>query len=352
MSVAPRPRATRRPPLPYPLGWFGALFYAPAIRRINRKFDAGKGVITLDRPVISVGNLSVGGTGKTPMVMHVLRTLLAARVRPCVAMRGYAAIDGHSDEADELSRAFRDVPIVVGSNRATSLISFFGTRAGESVECVVLDDGFQHRRLARQLDIVLVDATRDPFHDELLPAGWLREPVGSLRRSQAIVITHAESVLASEVSALRQRLVDLCPEAIIATCRHAWQALAVVEGGKEREEPVSWLVGKRVVAACAIGNPGPFVDAVCQAARGEAASVMLRDHDPFGRGAVERVLRTLRDARADALVVTEKDWSKLRRWPATTWPCAVVRAKLGLVFDEGEDRLSQRILEIAEHEPE
>lgn len=352
MSAVPRPRPSRRPPLPYPLGWFGALFYALAIRRINRRFDAGKGVVTLDRPVISVGNLSVGGTGKTPMVMHVLRTLSEARVRPCVAMRGYASVDGRSDEADELSRAFPAVPIVVGSNRAASLISFFGTRAGEGVECVVLDDGFQHRQLARQLDIVLIDATRDPFRDELLPAGWLREPVGSLRRAHAVVITHAESALASEVAALRQRVVDLHPGAIVGVCRHDWRALAVVEAGREREEAVEWLGGKRVVAVCAIGNPEPFVEGVRRATKSDVASIALRDHDPFGRGTVERVLRALRDARAEAMVVTEKDWSKLRRWPASTWPCAVVRARLGLVFDAGDVELGRLIVQAAENEPE
>ncbi len=352
MSAPPSPRLARRPPLPYPLGWFGALLYAPVIRRINRKFDAGRGVVTLDRPVISVGNLSVGGTGKTPMVMFALRTLLEANVRPCVAMRGYAAVDGHSDEADELSRAFPSVPIVVGSNRATSLISFFGTRAGEGVDCVVLDDGFQHRQLARQLDIVLVDGTRDPFRDELLPAGWLREPVGSLRRAQAVVITHAESVLASDLQSLCQRVVDLSPAATLATCRHAWASLTIFERGRDREEAVHWLAGKRVVAACAIGNPGPFLDSLRSAAKGEVSSAVLRDHDPFARSTVERVLRMLRDARAEALVVTEKDWSKLRRWPAETWPCPVVRAKLGLTFDSGEADLARLIVGASQAMPE
>lgn len=346
------PGRGRRPPLPYPLGWFGALFYALAIGRINRKFDAGRGVVTLDRPVISVGNLSVGGTGKTPMVMHVLRTLGEAQVRACVAMRGYAATNGESDEAAELSREFPDVPIIVGPNRTASLLSFFGTRAGERSECVVLDDGFQHRKVARQLDIVLIDATRDPFHDELLPAGWLREPVGSLKRAGAVVITHAESASVSDVSALRQRVVDLCPGVVVAICRHAWQALAVVNGGSEREEPVGWLRGKRVVAACAIGNPGPFVEGVRRAVGHEVASLVLRDHDPFARGTVERLVGQLREARAEALVVTEKDWSKLGRWPAETWPCAVVRARLGLAFDSGEAELAQQVVATARLVPD
>jgi tetraacyldisaccharide 4'-kinase len=217
---------------------------------------------------------------------------------------------------------------------------------------VVLDDGFQHRQLARQLDIVLIDATRDPFRDEVLPAGWLREPVGSLRRAQAMVITHAESVRASDLAAIRQRVLDLCPAATVAICRHAWALLTIVERGREREEVVQWLAGRRVVAACAIGNPGPFMEGVRSAAKGEVSSIVLRDHDPFGRSTVERVLRILRDARAEALVVTEKDWSKLRRWPPETWPCPVVRAKLGLTFDSGEGDLARLIVGASQAVPE
>ena len=172
-----------------------ALAYGCIIDRRNARYDARQGVVTLDRPVVSVGNLSVGGTGKTPMVAALARALLDGGRNPCIAMRGYASnrrSDGLSDEAAEYQRELPGVPIVARADRLLGLIHLFAAEEGERVDTVLLDDGFQHRRIARQVDIVLLDASRNPFTDRLLPAGWLREPVGSLARATHVVITHAE----------------------------------------------------------------------------------------------------------------------------------------------------------------
>src|SRR5881394_190373 len=150
-----------RPALRGPLGPVAAAVYGAAISLRNRRFDRGKGVVTFDRPVVSVGNLSVGGTGKTPMVLHLARVLTEAGHRPCVAMRGYGAADGQkADEAREYHRAIRNLPVVAQPDRTLGLIELFGTEHGSEVDCVILDDGFQHRQIARQYDIVLIDATR------------------------------------------------------------------------------------------------------------------------------------------------------------------------------------------------
>ncbi len=244
--------AGRRGPVPAWLGRIGEPLYRRAINYRNRRFDAGAGVHRLNVPVISVGNLSVGGTGKTPMVMHVLRVLLEGGHKPCVAMRGYSkrgqskrgqskhqhsrsARDapaessliieqvagsmaawtgrergqswtdtgaggewggvsnlGFSDEADEYRRAFPDLPLIARPDRIVGLRELLEKPFKPVVDCVVLDDGFQHRQIARDLDIVLVDASHPPMRDHLLPRGYLREPPESLRRASCVVITHAE----------------------------------------------------------------------------------------------------------------------------------------------------------------
>src|ERR1051326_7138417 len=165
------PSETTRPPVPGILGRAMSLVYSAAIARINRRYDRGRGVIRFDRPVISVGNLSVGGTGKTPMVAHILRTLLASHASPCVAMRGYRSRRGESDEAQEDRRAFPPAPIVPPPARTPGLIPLFSQQheLDEPASThIILDDGFQHRRIARDVDIVLIDATADPFTDRLL----------------------------------------------------------------------------------------------------------------------------------------------------------------------------------------
>ncbi|GAB5496284.1 MAG: tetraacyldisaccharide 4'-kinase [Phycisphaerales bacterium] len=326
-----------------------AKVYVREITRRNRNFDEGKGVVTLDRPVISVGNLSVGGTGKSPMVAHTIGVLRDDGRNPCIAMRGYGSkrnAHGTSDEADEYAQRFENLPIVAQPNRTEGLIELFGTQAGEAVDSVVLDDGFQHRRIARQLDIVLIDSTRSPFQDELIPYGRLRESVDSLARAHAVVLTHAECVSGAELNELRSAVIEINSRLHIAIAEHAWDGLYI----GDNQEPIDWLTGKRVTAVCAIGNPEPFIGAVEQHADSLQSKLVLRDHDPYKPGTVERLIG-MGDG-CDAIVCTEKDWSKLRYVPSDRWPCPVVRPKLRMRLVEGGNGLDEMIRSAARRAPE
>lgn len=350
----------RAGPLPGPAGAALSRLYGLVIRRINRRFDAGRGVVRFDRPVISVGNLSVGGTGKTPMVEFLVASLLAAGRRPCIAMRGYRAAgtrdsrgQAESDEASVYKRRFPGVPVVARANRIQGLIELFAQEYDDEAigsDCIVLDDGFQHRQIARDLDVVLVDASRDPFADRLLPAGWLREPVGSLARAGAVVITHAESAPSADITAMARRIAGVRGDAgADAVARHAWSGLVITEAGQEREAPVAWLSGKRIAAACAIGNPGPFLAEARRASGGPlAAEMVLRDHDPLAPSTVQKLMELARRERASAILVTDKDWSKVGSIRADAWPCPVARPRLEMTFDRGGDALVARVLETVE----
>jgi tetraacyldisaccharide 4'-kinase len=340
-------RTAPAPPLGGPLGLVAAWCYGRVIALRNRRFDRGRGVASVDRPVISVGNLSVGGTGKTPMVMHILSLLREAGFDPCVAMRGYGSPRGRgdlSDEAQEYQRGFANLPIVARPDRARGLAELFAGARGQSVNVVVLDDGFQHRRLARSLDIVLVDATRSPFEDRLLPAGWLREPVSSLARAHVVVITRADGPGAE---GLATRIREYAPRAVVAAARHAWRGLRLAD---PTDSPLSceWLRGKRVVAACAIGNPSAFL-AQAQACIGAepVAAMVRKDHDPFSAATVNELIRLARETNAEAVLVTEKDWSKLARVEASVWPCPLVRPVLAMEFMENAEAIAGRVLACA-----
>lgn len=341
-------RGAARGPIP---GWIARPLmplYRAVIARRNRSFDAGRGVVELDRPVISVGNLSVGGTGKTPMVAWLIALLRGAGRDPTVAMRGYRAGPQGSDEALEYASEFADLPVVARADRLSGLLEMFASDRGERVDVVVLDDGFQHRRIARQLDIVLIDATRSPFEGHLLPAGWLREPVESLARAGAVVVTHAGRVSAAALATLRDRIRRAAPRAVLAECSHAWRGLRLhgPVGTPVEEAPLSWLRGGRLVACCAIGNPGPFLAGVREQGA-EVRELVLRDHDPFGPGTVRRLAAMARDHGARGIVVTSKDWVKLARYSPGVWPCPVVVPRLGLEFREGREGLERAALEVA-----
>lgn len=328
-----------RPPLAGPLGRALEPLYALGVARRNRRFDARKGVIEFDRPVLSVGNLSVGGTGKTPMVHWLLARLSQAGRRPCIAMRGYKG-GRNSDEALAHRARFPNVPIVAQADRIDGLIDLFATEEGERVDCVVLDDGFQHRFIARQADIVLVDALRDPFRDRLLPAGWLREPAASLARADVVVVTHADESTEVELRELFRGLAGvLRPGAPIAAARHAWAGLGVFSASGLRSEPAEYLRGRSVVAACAIGNPGAFIAQVERATgRPCAARLVLGDHDSYQAATVARLFDAARQHGAAAIVTTEKDWVKLGK-RRVAWPCEVVVPRLELEFVSGEREL-------------
>lgn len=344
-----------RGPLSGPLGAMASRLYGWEIARRNRRYDAGRSVVRFDRPVISVGNLSVGGTGKTPMVMQVLDLLLAAGQRPCVAMRGYGSRAGPSDEAEEYRRRFPDVPVVAQPNRTLGLINLFGAehvRGGPASDCIVLDDGFQHRRIARDLDIVLIDASRDPLADRLLPAGWMREPLSSLRRAGLVVLTHAELVSAADVTALDLALAGVRGRAPEAVARHEWHALTLSRNGSDPVESPAWLRGKRALAVCAIGNPEAFL-AEAERVSGAplAARIVLRDHHTYSDRDAGRIAAEAARARADVILTTEKDWSKLAHLPLPGLP--VARPKLRLSFDRGGNTLADAILEtVARGAPE
>jgi tetraacyldisaccharide 4'-kinase len=349
-GAAAAPDQLRRGPVP---AWIGRVLepvYAAAVARRNRRFDAGRSVVRLDRPVISVGNLSVGGTGKTPMVTLLVRELLEAGRRPCIAMRGYVprhargpANTTKSDEAELYRRLLPGVPIVAQPDRAAGLQRLFATDQGREVDCVVLDDGFQHRRLARDLDIVLLDASRDPFADRLLPAGWLREPVASLARAHAVVVTHAEMATPDRVEAILRRAAAITPRAVLAATRHKWTRLTITDpSGGEAEHAVDWLAGRRIAAVCAIGNPDAFLAGLRAAGADVAAAMVLPDHDRYDPETVRAILHSA--AGAEAIVTTEKDWAKLGVLDPATWPCPVARPMLDLHFDRGRDDLLRAVL--------
>lgn len=317
--------------------------YGSIVAKRNARWDAGEGVVEFDRPVVSVGNLSVGGTGKTPLVRAVVQWLHEAGRRPCIAMRGYKAVAGVSDEAEEYRALLAGTPVVANPNRVDALVDFFATETGGAVDSIVLDDGFQHRRVARVFDIVAMDATRSAFEDQLLPAGWLREPVESLKRAHALVVTHARDDAATGRIIERARKIN--PKLLVARATHEWTGVALAD---DRVMEVGWLRGKRVVACCAIGHPNVFVAAAREAAGGLAGEVVLRDHDPFREATVAQVARAAKEARADVVLVTEKDWSKLRRVDAARWEresgSVIVRARMQLAFGAGWEALRDAVV--------
>jgi tetraacyldisaccharide 4'-kinase len=338
-----------------PLAWCAARVYGLAVARRNAAFDAGRGVHALEVnggrvPVISVGNLSAGGTGKSPMVAWISGVIAGNGGIPVIALRGYrAARDANgvvrSDEADEYESTAPGAKVVVGARRREELLSVLGATASEAWRrraVVVLDDGFQHRQLARDLDIVLVDATRPALDGDLLPLGWLRERADGIRRADLVILTKAHDAAdrdrtARLVSRVRGRPHD-------AVCEHRWTSFTLFEptadGGEPRphfECPIDALDGRAVVSACALGHPAHFHGMVARAGMRVAARLERADHMPFTADELDRAAA---GAGAELVITSRKDLVKLERLPRA--PLAV--PDLAIRFVEGEDRVRSALL--------
>jgi tetraacyldisaccharide 4'-kinase len=319
-----------------PASWL----YGVAVQVRNRRFERGGRVTSVGVPVVSVGNITVGGAGKTPTVTWMAAWLRTEGYHPAIAMRGYGARPGErSDEQQEHRWRLPDVHVVANPDRVGALRSFLP--AHPEVDCVLMDDGFQHRRLHRDLDLVLIDATRDTMGDRLLPWGFLREPLSSLRRADAVVVTRAASV----DGGLAARIERHHGRRPVAWARHAWARLQVTGPDQSPElVEVPWLSGKRVVTLLGVDNPAPVQRQLEAAGATVAGNVPARDHERYERPKLA-LARGLCEG-VDALVMTGKDWVKARHLiDLPSWPVPIVVPWLEIDVFEGGDALKALILD-------
>ncbi|MBI4618046.1 MAG: tetraacyldisaccharide 4'-kinase [Planctomycetes bacterium] len=318
-------------------------FFGLAVRLRLYLYDAG--VLAVHRvsvPVVSVGNLTVGGTGKTPMVRELVRRLAARERRAAVVSRGYGATTGRgeSDEGALLASWLPDVPRRAHPDRVRA--------AREAVEkdgadCLVLDDGFQHRRLSRDLDVVLVDATEPFGHGRLLPGGLLREPPSSLARAGLVVLTRADQVSAETLAELR-RTVSRLSGAPVVEAVHRPVGVVEVPGGAV--SPAGFLAGRAVHAFCGIGQPEGFRGTLESLGARVVRFDALGDHHAYGEDELDRLLSAGREAGAAISVTTEKDAVKLTRWATSERTFAYLSVEIAIVSGEAElDLALDRVLE-------
>lgn len=279
--------------------------------------------VRLPIPVVSVGNITCGGTGKTPMAIDVTRRLIAAGYKVGVLSRGYArkskqkvtvVSDGKGEFAiceeagDEPLLIALSVPeavVIVGSSRsetAALAIEKFG------VDAIVLDDGFQHIRLERDLDVVLIDYNDDPENDMLLPAGRLREPLSALNRAKVVVITKVPPIPDEErMEKLKAVIRKHAQRAEIAAVRFVPKRLRTNSGAA----PLEQLKGQRVVAFCGVARPEGFAATLNQLGCTVVQMKGFSDHHWYNPDELKMLEKLMRNSNASAVVTTEKDMVKI-----------------------------------------
>ena len=277
--------------------------YAAATAMRNALYD--RGLLRAEHPaipVLSLGNLSVGGTGKTPIAAWAAGELRARGARPAVVLRGYG-----DDEPLVHARLNPEVAVITDADRARGV-----RRARElGADCAILDDAFQHRRIRRTADWVLVAAERWQPHARSLPAGPMRESLRSLARADLAVVTRKAATLEEAEGIARALAPRMRDGRAVAICHLA--AHAIVDAISAREAPLSWVSGRTFAAVAAIGAPEAFF-AQLRAAGAVAEPMRYPDHHAFDARDMERIVQA--GASRDGVICTLKDAVKLApRWP-------------------------------------
>ena len=277
--------------------------------------------------VISVGNIVVGGTGKTPAVIWIAKYLQSEGFHVGVLLRGYKRLDQHSisvvsdgkkiltpltesgDEASMIARKLPGVPVVVGKDRYTAgleVIQLWGHTQG----VLVLDDGFQRRQLARDMDILTIDSTQPFGTGKLLPAGTLREPKTALKRADVLLLTRTD--LAAESINFEQLGLG---KQVFQTCHQPTRLYQMSTG---EECALDLLEGQHLLAVCGIGNPEAFAGALRQFEPKAVELLAFPDHHRYSLADLNDISTRTRDVGVNIVVTTEKDSQKLEAFAATT----------------------------------
>lgn len=274
-------------------------------------------------PVISVGNLTFGGTGKTPAVQAICRMLVGQGKRVVVLSRGHGgsargvvvASDGEriltdsveaGDEPILLARTLPGVPVVVGRDRRES-----GKLACErfAPDVIVLDDGMQYWQLHRDLDIAVLDAKKPFGSGFVMPMGDLREPASGLSRAGVILLANTRAVGDAQYRALTDRIARLSPGASVFRCAHEPVCFVSVETGEQ--VGLEWAKRREVLAFCGIGRPVSFLDMLDGLGASVTRSIVFPDHYRLSDLDVKRIIDEAEACGAEAIVTTEKDSARL-----------------------------------------
>jgi len=314
-----------------------APLYSLAVCARNRAFDIGlKPVRRAPVPVISVGNVTTGGTGKTPFVAFLANWFHDKGIRIVLLSRGYRSLpDSENDEKRLLDRL---CPGIVHLQNPDRFAAAQSACLEHGAELLILDDGFQHRHLARDLDIVLIDAANPFGYGHLLPRGLLREPLSALRRADLIVLTRADQCSPSE-----NRDVAATLNSVRATTNRleaAFQPQCLVNAAG-KQAALSSLDGKPIAGFCGIGNPDAFRQTLTDMGTAVVSFTPFPDHYHYQAGDLERLGRQVAQADVAAILTTQKDLVKIGQTHLNGKPLWAV--EIGTAILDGKSMLEKRL---------
>lgn len=290
-----------------------ALLYSVAVRLRNAAYDCGLlWQFRCGIPVFCIGNLTAGGTGKTPMVVWLCRYLQDKGLKVALLSRGYKShnSNGLNDEILLLQSALPGIGFYIGSNRRTCAAK----AVTDGYQVIVMDDGYQHRKLFRNLNILMIDSLCPFGYGKILPAGLLREPLAGIKRANIAILSRADLVDNETINTICNNILQYKQLQITTTCHTPSQLFDT----QNRPAQLNTLAGKKVTAFCSIGNPMGFVATLEKLGATVVGRYFFDDHSQYDNERVGIIRQLLTDAADQILVTTEKDWVKLCQHPGIT----------------------------------
>jgi len=324
--------------------------YAPFITLRNLLYS--KGLIKIHQagvPVISIGNITTGGTGKTPLVIWLANMLHEKNISTAILTRGYKETKNlklktknYKDEVAILIKNCPQAKIIVNPDRAAGAAEAVNRFAAK---VLIMDDGFQHRRLHRELDIVTIDATEPFGYGKLLPAGLLREPVTALKRTAAVVITRTDQITETQLKQLEEKLLSINPDMVIAKSIHA---PVCVKPAADKQIGIEQLKEKKLFAFCGIGNPDAFLNTIKRLGADLVGSRIYNDHHHYTDDDIDDIYQLAQYRKADFVLTTEKDWTKIenRKSKIENQPIPFAYLAIELKITAGKDRIIRLIEDV------
>jgi tetraacyldisaccharide 4'-kinase len=288
-------------------------------------------------PVISVGNLTLGGTGKSPMVAWLCKVFMEKNVHPGLISRGYGKGTHHvNDEFLEMSHRLPNIPHLQNPNRAEAIQKLLQT---EQVDLIILDDAFQHRQVERNIDIVLLDATAPFGFGHIFPRGTLREPLGSLKRADIVLLTRSNLVPEAERQKIREQVLAINSNITWGETIHMPTSLISLES--LRNETIETIRGQSALAFCGIGNPLAFQKTLEQCGVRVEKLVPFPDHYRYTASDAHELVQAAKELGAKFLLCTMKDLVKLNRSDFSELPlCAIA---IDIQFTAGESEVCKTV---------
>lgn len=317
-----------------------SLFYGIIVRALLMCYSSGLlPRRKLNVPVISVGNLTMGGVGKTPLVILIAKMLRLRKLKVVVLTRGYkpGSFDkdsGQADEAQVLREVLGDVPVVVNPDRYLGGIEAI---KNYQPDVLILDDGFQHWRLSRDLEIVLVDSVNPFGNGYLLPMGILREPLSSLKRADVLVLTKTDR---GDVQELKNRLDSLFRDVPVVETVHRPKSLFNVYTHKDVSMD---QLCRPVVAFCGVGDPLSFKSMLVSLGSDVKEFVTFMDHHSYDSEDMKKIRGVCDDLGIRTVVTTRKDAVKLQQFKEVWQGYDFLTLNIEIEITRGENEFKNRI---------